>query len=1373
MATWRKKPFQSPELKEQQKSILNSAEEENKVSQIESILAGVGSGLIQIPKGIFSLGATLMDLGAGTNKAAAVEQWFDDLTTWDEKAAATTAGKITELLVNIGVPGGIGFKLGTKLAQTALTSKKAGKYFQLFDKSNNKVLVDSVTKMAQLNTKGRTARFAAGAITGGAMEGVFIGDVEAAGTFGNFLGGPTELHKTVEGDRDPARALANRVKFGTEGALFTGLIGGLGKTLRLLGKRNEAMRYADNKMDKKLFDMLKKFQKEGGTTKEFFKQQREMIGQKYADINEAQQFSRNLNKNINGLFPFMQRMMDSGTKANRKGLLAVLNDSLISGIPKVQKDGVVTFGEKRVKDWFNPLTKKTEKLTTFGGIGKGSRTQVKSFLKQKKIAHTTKQLDDIFDQMENIRGGWAEMFSALGKGIKANVKTRAISRQTFKDYKKMFGNKFKDYLGATYEVFQNKSLIPLFAKPVSTEVAEKAAREFMKIAKANNKPISWQEALTAVDNIAESALPPTNFKKDVWIDVPHFFTRKSFYDKSLDITNLSTKQREVVEEILGKTKNPVQTILAATGEISAITRRNQLMQGMIQNSTNALKSYKNGLRPLFYESMNQVVKKSRELNEAAVKAGRPAEVFDPKMYRRVEAFGESSGIRNPTAGRYALNEVADAIESIAGKPYEGIANNALYRNLILFPKATSQMAKTILSLFTHARNFISAGAFSVANGILPGINITPKIVQTAWRSLQVAGPGTRMAGYEELYRRLARLGVVNTNARLGDFAQLLQDVNFGSVVGADRGLRGLLKPLSKIKNWTQDAYTAEDDFWKISTFIAERARLANAYERAGVKLGKNAEEVARALDEEAAEIVRNNVPNYDYVSEFVRDFRKFPLGNFVSFPAEILRTSTNILARAIKEIRTPALRRIGWQRLLGMGFTTATVPVGATAFGKWLYDISAEELHAMKRFVPAWSKNSTIIPLKDENGDPKYIDFSHANAYDTLAIPFQTAINEVAEGRLNDEAIMNNFILGAMKGFGGIAQPFISESMWAEALIDVTPLMGRGGKTAEGYTIYDKDNETWGTIADKIFLHLLKAQMPGSLKQIGRIDYAITGIDTPFQAGEVLGGGPLGNWHWGKIGKYNENGQSYELLDEGLGIAGMRAVKLDIPRALNYKQAAYASGTRKSKSLFTKVALKRGPRSPEELIDAYINANRALFEVQKTMGDDIRAAKLLNVKPAAMYESLKRLSSKELGMIYSGTFQPYFPSGTIIGQMSVNAQKLGLSNPFTKIQSTLTKMIRQLYKLKTTPGSKFPTFINPFKVEPVSALPKPMVDQTATAPTTTGNNLSGLQSNAGNMGGINMGQVGPDLLTNNERTLLSQDYQAIRQNQRKRMTGTA
>ena len=37
-------------------------------------------------------------------------------------------------------------------------------------------------------------------------------------------------------------------------------------------------------------------------------------------------------------------------------------------------------------------------------------------------------------------------------------------------------------------------------------------------------------------------------------------------------------------------------------------------------------------------------------------------------------------------------------------------------------------------------------------------------------------------------------------------------------------------------------------------------------------------------------LVRNNVPNYSYVSDFVKGLRKFPLGNFVAFPAEIMRT---------------------------------------------------------------------------------------------------------------------------------------------------------------------------------------------------------------------------------------------------------------------------------------------------------------------------------------------------------------------------------------------------------------------------------------------------------------------------------------------------
>ena len=100
-------------------------EENNEISTLTSILAGIGSGIFKIPEGFVSLGASLMDLGSDTNKAKAVEEWFAEINPFDEAAEATTAGKLTEFIVNIGVPGGIAFKVGNNLAKVAIAGKKA------------------------------------------------------------------------------------------------------------------------------------------------------------------------------------------------------------------------------------------------------------------------------------------------------------------------------------------------------------------------------------------------------------------------------------------------------------------------------------------------------------------------------------------------------------------------------------------------------------------------------------------------------------------------------------------------------------------------------------------------------------------------------------------------------------------------------------------------------------------------------------------------------------------------------------------------------------------------------------------------------------------------------------------------------------------------------------------------------------------------------------------------------------------------------------------------------------------------------------------------------------------------------------------------
>jgi hypothetical protein len=1301
---------------EQKKSILNKEEIDSSVSTIESILAGIGSGLIQIPKGVVSLGASLMDLGADTNKAAQVEKWFDDLTTWDEKAQATAAGKITELLINIGIPGGVGFKIGTKIASQAVKAKRAGTYFKMTDEKG-KALVDASTKAFKLNKKGKAAKFIAGATVGGAAEGVFIGDVDKAGTFGDLFGGLTALDR--EKGYDPARELVNRIKFGTEGALFTGLFFGVGKTLKTLAKRGEDLRYSDDAIDRYMDKLGGLFRARGKKTKTYFTAERETIGKQSADVILAKDLSRGLNKLIDGVFPYFKRSSNKSTKGQKKELLKKLNDALISGTPSVGKNGIVKFG-------------------------KMERDAVKKFFKKQELSD--ENLAGIFTHMQLMRNGWEEMFSALGQQVNIGVKQKILNKGAFKEFKNLFGNKFKNYLSSTYDVFQNKSLIPLFNYKPSEEVVRTAIAAFRAAAKKNGTKLSYEEAESYVNNIVKNAQPPKNFKSDVLVKLPDFFTGKTLA-KEVDahgymgLNLLKGPNRELIEQLLGKTADPIGTMLNSTGKISAVTRSNEFLNTLLISSAAATKA---GKRALLYSNEADAMKSlGRDVRQIQIKKHKQA------------------GITNPAHNKWALNETAEAIEAGSGNTVSKMMDNAIYNNLILYPKATSQIAKTILSPVTHARNFISAMSFALANGIIPGIGMNPKIIYNTFKTLNVAGLRQQQAAY----KKLVKLGVVNTNVRLGQLRDLMRDVDFGSVVSAERGLKGLLKPLSKLKKWTEDMYTAEDDFWKIGSYAVERNRLANAYARAGVTLGKNSDEVARALDEEAASIIRNNIPNYDYVSDTVKSLRRFPVGNFVAFPSEIIRTGTNIVSRALHEIshtvtvggkKIKPLKYIGMQRLVGMGLTTAAVPYAATKLGQTSYDITDEQRDAIKTYVAEWSKNSTIVPTRFKDpvtGEMKfsYIDYSHANAYDTLVRPIQTVLNEVAAGEKDNDGIINDFIIGALKGLGETAQPFVSESIWTEALMDVSGILGRGGVTIEGYKIYNPEDSA-GNIAKRIGLHLLKAQAPLSWQQLQRLDYAVG----PFDTVQLIGGIP---------GKFSPSGETYEWKNELLGMLGLRSVPINVQRSLNYKIANYNERKANARGLFTRVTLKGGPVTPETIVDAYLNANRASYEVQKDMHNNINAAKILNTPRSVLKTAFKRVPKKEYRGLDRGVFNPYEVSRTLQKQFYINASRMGAPNPYAAVRGIINSIRNRLKRLRTFPGMQFPDFKNPFKNMKLGALPDvtPGTRQTQTAgiqtPTLDASNLAASATQTGH--------VNPATgLTRTETALLSRDEQAIRQNQR-------
>jgi len=1214
----------------------------NKVGNVESMLAGIGAGIIDIPRGAFVLGTALMDMGLGTSNAAKVEKWFDELTNLDEKAEATTMGGMIRLITNLGIPGAQAFKIGEKATKAALLAKKNGNFYRITDPK-----LEERMKTA-LNGKGRLYATLGGAGAVGVSDAIFVGDVNNAGTMGDMFGaGPTQLN---ENDADEAsKEVMNRMKFGLDSSLFLGILGGTGSQIKTAIKRRDDLVSDNSTLDA----FLSKLRPRGDKPQEFFEMERANIGARAGDVNYAGEVARSLDKHIDGIFPFVINPFNKLGNKGRKEFMKEMNDVLLSGKADIGVTGRFDFGD------LDPDMVKT--LTD----------------KMKKLGAKQSDIDGVYKEFYNIRGGWGHMFSRLGA---------KMDKDKLDEFRDLFSDKFSNYLGSTYEIFQNKSIIPMVNYRASEEAVVKAMNLFKQSAKEAGEEISDAQARHYVDKIVEGTRPSGGTNTNgLFLEVPDFFANRTIMadlagKNKISLEAFTDDAKQIFNEVLGKIEDPMQTVLAGTGRLSLIARRNEFYNDLVKRSAENIKA---GNKGFFYETEVDAINA----------LGSNIKRIDIDSTKTIEA-----GITNPMNGKYAEKSVAEAIEQSAMVQRDKEWYTQMYDSFILYPKATSQVAKTILSPITHVRNFVSAGAFAGANGLLPGVTVSPddmaKAMKDSYRALQTNLPGSRIANDE--YRELLRLGVVNSNVRLGDLQRLLKDVQFGQTLNAQTGLRGLTKQLSKVKKWTEDMYTAEDDFWKITSYALERERLGQAYSKVGIKVDP------KALNEEAASIVRNNIPNYDMVNEFVKGLRRLPFGNFVSFPAEIMRTTTNILGRALKEIKyqhtlddkriVHPLRGIGMKRLFGLATTVVAVPYGVTKGAQALYDVSDAEMDALRRFVPEWSRNSTLVPIKDrETGDLKYIDFSHTNAYDTMIRPINTMINNIGKG-IDEGEIMKNVAIGMFDATKETFSPFMSESIWFEAANDI---IGRNGRTREGRRLYT-DQTPWGEKVSIIAGHIAKTQVPGSVEAFKRLDLAIEPVD-------IL-----------QKGKYDKYGRTYELGDELLGFAGMRAVKVDPLRSMKFKIAEYRTGVNNSRREFTTPLLRGGKVEPGEIVDRYAIANEALYKVNKNLFDDYYAARTLGTKSDAIDgQFADRVSTKQLNAIKTGRFKPFIPSENIIKAFEQNARAIGERNPY-RLAERQINLLAQKYNNIPLYGIQFPNFENPFNVAP-APLPPQMTNINPTA----------------------------------------------------------
>ena len=1222
---------------------LNDAEENNEASWYEAAGAGLVSGVLKVPEGVVSLAAELIDLGADTKTAIEVEKFFDKLNPFEEVAQQHAAGKITEALVSIGVPGAAGFKTATKLADKALKAKKAGQYATLGAPN----VVKGLTQANRLNKRAGVKRFAAG-VMGGAAGETMVADVEEIGTFGDmFQSAPTGLERDDDlGPRhDAARKLMNRIKFGSESILLTPFVYGVGTGAKALAKRGKDLAYSNSRFERIVDKIGGAFRPRQNLPEDLFLSETYKEALKASDLNRANEVVKNITREVDKMFPSIQTMYDKSTRQEKTKFLKNLNEVLFEGNMRKPID------PKRGTELFKNI--KAKKLT------EGQEANLIRGINQSRSEFA--RLIDLID----------------------DVKVQDDLRGIMKD-------RIQGLVGNTYKIFEDKSLLGYRAYQPTDEAYSNAINLFRRYIAKNNKgvPFRWnsdqyyQEAKMHVDDILEQVNKMKKPKTLPDFQYQNLTTggqsTKSFVqlvDKgSLGKIQIG-KGSKVFRELFGELQDPRYSIFNAMTNLSSIARTKGYLGEIVAKNDAAIKT---GQRGFFWGSEA----------EAKAATNRVADVvpLNPIMSRMTK----EGNLTNPLADMWTTKEIAAGIENmnnmqtgftafVRGREGASTAENVaswMYRSLLLLPKGLSQIAKTVLSIPTHIRNFLSAGAFAGANGILFE---NPKVVAQAFRDgINISGllnVGIKDPAFEKLYRELVELGVVNQQVQIGDLKNLLKDIKFGEQVSnTDSILRPMLSKLRKVGQFFQGKYVAEDDTWKITNYFVEMARRKKAYANAGIKMSDD------ALKQEAANIVKNTVPNYAYVGDVVKTARLLPIGNFMSFPSEMIRTTTNIAELGLKEMRHSKPTRgsnvlpmvyeigkglvkndnpmygIGFRRISGMATTLTVVPTVAVEGAKALYDVTEDELQALRRFVPEWSKNSKIIPIRTEDGELKYMDFSHSNAYDVIGRPFRTLMNNIQEGEQNGEQLLDSFVSGVNEAGAEIMNPFISESIWTEAVTDLTV---RGGRTAEGRLLYT-DETSAGDKAAIRFRHLGNALAP-SYKQFQRLYQAAT--KTPTKRGDLL-----------------------EVDDEIAGFMGFRPIKVDPLDSMGFKISEFQEGMRNARREFTGGIfglLAGGRKSPTDVINRYIAANAARFGVQQEMFRNIEAAGILGTESSTLRREFKdrQVSPRTYNKLEEGTFEPYYPSRDIQKRFKEIAEELGEENPFLAVKDILRAIYNQFREM--------------------------------------------------------------------------------------------
>ncbi len=1244
------------------------------VSTMGDIAQGGAAGVVNIGQGLAELASMGVDVALGTDTARATTGFFEDAKESLNFVPDTGAGKVAEGLITYGsmaipVAGWLGAaSAASKGARIASSASKFKKTAHAFGKSGpGKQLLNNRAKLA------------ASTALGTGMADVLVSPSTFNTLSDSFDALPdflkTEDDTQLTGAEERGRRLRNKLRFGLEGFALTAggealfpVVGLAAKVPAYVPGVPAVARLIGNGFDKvgeKLgsSDFIKKYFTAAGLTP------REL----YEGIEGVKDFSKATTRDAAKRFIAFD-------KAARK----VVGRTKLFG---TGKDGV----QKAYDDLYKYLTgdisesvMKVNYSTEVATAAKDMRNQVDGltdlFMKEVENSSLDQTSRDLLkNQFESQQGKY------LRRLYEAHLRPD--------EWAKSFDPKL--YNKAVSDVEQRIK----FNDPLKTSLQanEEAVRTVNGMIKKNVMDGPFKDPLAMV-NLQSKAFDKG--LKQVR-DKPLFEIAEGiFRDRKLS-------KPDSLKELLGEIKDPKELYLRTVDQMSQTLSANQLYR---QFSAQNLTDFK-GAEALLAQGGRPLLISGKDLTEEQAKAfldrnytrlGEiPDEIQINKDLSKLEqagkkAFGGKYGV---LTGDLVPSEIADSL-TIAAK-----ATSPLQEALAisLQAKGLSQMTKTVLNPLSQIRNFHS-GIFMVgANGnIARDMSIFESGRLTMGR-LKDMGDNE----FRETFNMLQKTGLVDQNYVVNEFRALLDE-------GADLKVAGKVADLSKRSidkipfaraalKGAQNVYSGTDNYWKTVGYLGEKAKYSAAFRKSGLDpdnlgaitddlvnagLAPRATEFSRGIDFMdlmTTDIVKATMPTYSRVPELVKTIRRIPVvGNFMAFPAEIIRTTTNITRQGLKELGFRAspelvqkigvkqarilekqIRAIGAKRLSNYAAMAYVAPVAAQKAAMEALDFTQEQLDALELEAPEWMKGHTLMPISHKPGDKtEYVDLSYMMPYDFMAAPVRAAMQAYSEtGEVTDsqaKQVMEAGKIALLK----LMEPFASEALLAERIADV---FYRDGVTRTGAR-FIQEGESDGDKLKKSFNHIIAGFSPGILDmfyqerggkfQPGRLTKAMT--NTP--------------------GGY---GETFTLAEEAASmLTGFREMEADLNNTFYYKGAEY-KGNRSGLLREFKREAGKNDSTDQSVIASFQEANRDLLTQQSKLFAHIKAARTLGMTDSQIRRSLKNqagMGKKEINFALNGKFLPFNISSGLIRQIRQETALLGQPRVIQALPLSELRNITNQYK---------------------------------------------------------------------------------------------